>query len=132
VIDDDPAFQELIRLLLETEGHTVLSHPSALNAVERVISEHPDLVILDIMMPGATGWEILNRLKAQRDTADIPILVCSAAVPDIVKARGGLQILNVEALLKPFEVDELFAKISVALKKHEPNRPGLSTGRSSP
>lgn len=115
VIDDNPDFQNFMSALLTTHGYEVSTHLAAIDAVRRVIDEKPDLVLLDILLPGTTGWNILNQLKAREETRDIPVLVCTAAISDLQKIQSGLKLLGVDSITKPFEVDELLEKIKSSL-----------------
>lgn len=100
-----------MRALLESRGHVVSTHMAGTDAVKRILKEKPDLVLLDILLPGATGWSILNQLKSRAETKDIPILVCTAAIADLEMIQSGLQLLGVDSVAKPFDIDDLLQKI---------------------
>lgn len=106
VCDDDPVILRLLEVNLELEGYDVLSAHHGEEAVSLAQSKHPDLVILDIMMPRLDGYETAERLKADEGTKDIPIIFLSAKaqLSDIEKGREyGVE----EYLTKPFDPSRL-------------------------
>jgi len=106
VADDDPVILRLIQVNLELEGYQVLTASNGEEAVATATSEHPDLVILDIMMPRLDGYQACERLKAEGVTRDIPIVFLSAKAQqsDIDKGKTyGVE----EYLTKPFDPTEL-------------------------
>jgi CheY-like chemotaxis protein len=110
VADDDPVILRLIQVNLELEGYQVLTANNGEEAVETATAEHPDLVILDIMMPRLDGYQACERLKAEAPTKDIPIVFLSAKAQqaDIEKGKS----YGVEAYLtKPFDPTELLAVV---------------------
>jgi len=78
VVDDDPVIQRLLRLNFEMEGYRVLLAADGAEALDRTRTERPDIVILDVMMPKMNGIQVASTLKADADTADIPIVILSA------------------------------------------------------
>lgn len=108
VIDDDDAIADVIMMALEDEGHHVLRSMGAAS-LDVVRREKPDVIFLDLMMPGMSGVEVAKHLKNDADTQNIPIIVISAAN----RIREFRHDLPVEGFLaKPFELDELFASVS--------------------
>lgn len=106
ICDDDPVILRLIQVNLELEGFGVLSADNGEKALEVATAEHPDLVILDIMMPRLDGYQTCERLKAQDSTKDIPVVFLSAKAQasDIEKGREyGVS----EYLTKPFDPNDL-------------------------
>ena len=71
----------------------------------------PDLIILDLLMPGVPEWRILELLKTDQQTAPIPVLVCSAAKETILRAEARLRAHGCDILFKPFRIEELFEKL---------------------
>jgi len=109
VVDDEPDILLLHRLNLEAAGHQVLLAADGIRALERVDNEHPDVVVLDVMMPVLDGWGVLDSLR-ERATAP-PVLVVSAksSWDDIVRAvEGGAA----DYLAKPFQTEELIAAVA--------------------
>ena len=125
VIEDDAALRELYVYSLENEFDCRCfgGGESFFNAVSSSISRGiPDLILLDIMLPGEDGFTILSRLKADKSTAHIPVIMVSAKGEEISKVRG----LNMGAddyIAKPFGILELVARIKANLRK---NNKGVS------
>lgn len=106
VCDDDPVILRLLQVNLELEGYEVLSAHNGEEALEIASAERPDLVILDIMMPKLDGYQTAERLKAQDDTKEIPVVFVSAKaqLSDIEKGKSyGVA----DYLTKPFDPSDL-------------------------
>ena len=106
VCDDDPVILRLVQVNLELEGFDVLLADNGERAIEVATAEHPDLVILDIMMPRLDGYQTCERLKGAETTKDIPVVFLSAKAQqsDIEKGREyGVE----EYLTKPFDPNDL-------------------------
>ncbi len=106
IADDDPVILRLIQVNLELEGYQVLTANNGEEALATALAEHPDLVILDIMMPRLDGYQTCERLKESEDTRGIPVVFLSAKAQqtDIDKGRSyGVQ----DYLTKPFDPSEL-------------------------
>ena len=106
VADDDPVILRLIQVNLELEGYDVFLAQNGEEAVELARAEKPDLVILDIMMPRLDGYQACERLKADDETRDIPVVFLSAKAQqsDIEKGKAfGVE----EYLTKPFDPNDL-------------------------
>ena len=88
VVDDDPVIQGLLRVNFEMEGYDVITADDGVDGLARARHEHPDVVILDVMMPRMDGLEVARALKGDPATAPIPVLLLSAKAqePDL---RGG-------------------------------------------
>jgi two-component system response regulator MprA len=114
VVDDEPDIRELVRLNLEIDGHIVFTAGDGAEALELAVGEHPDLVVLDVMMPGLDGLEVCRRLRAGDE--DVPILMLTArdTVPDRV---AGLDAGADDYLIKPFAFDELLARVRALLRR---------------
>jgi CheY-like chemotaxis protein len=78
VVDDEPNIVELARIKLTHEGFDVATANSGAEALAAVAIERPDVIVLDVMMPGMTGWEVAHRLREDPETRDIPILMLTA------------------------------------------------------
>ena len=114
VVDDDPDILQLTRLTLERAGFTVRAAAGGLDAIERLKSETPDLVILDVMMPQISGWEVLDFLKNNEATAAVPVLLMTARDrPDEVEV--GYEYGARYYLAKPWTRRQLLHGIGVAL-----------------
>ena len=83
VVDDDPTVRGVLCLQLEGEGHEVIEAVDGESGLQAVEAQHPDLVVLDVMMPGLTGWDVLSRLRADAGSARLPVLLLTARdLPD--------------------------------------------------
>ncbi len=88
VIEDDPATQRLVSYSLKHEGYEVITASNGLDGMRKALGESPDLVILDVMLPGMDGFEICYRLKSDPATAKMPILMFSAKAQEIDRDTG--------------------------------------------
>lgn len=108
VVDDDPLIVDLLEMALTAQGYQVYS--SVNGAAIQVAREcHPDVILLDIMMPGMDGVEVSQRLRADPETATIPIIAISAA--DRLNARSTEMEAN-DRLSKPFDLRQVFATVA--------------------
>ena len=78
LVEDEPNIMEAIRYLLLRDGFTVDTHSDGRSAVAAVLGKRPDMVILDVMLPGRSGFDILHDLRARGETADLPVLMLTA------------------------------------------------------
>jgi two-component system alkaline phosphatase synthesis response regulator PhoP/two-component system response regulator ResD len=113
VVDDEPDIVELAELYLRADGFDVLSAGTGPAALERVAAERPDLVVLDIMLPGMDGWEVCRRLRA---TGDVPIIFLTAR-GDPVDRVVGLELGADDYVVKPFHGRELVARVRTVLRR---------------
>ena len=116
VVDDETDVVEFIGRTLQTEGFDVVYAYDGISAMDLVDLEKPDLVLLDIMMPMMSGYEVCEQIKSNPQTQDIPIIcVSSAHTPD---ARAlSLRVGAATLIVKPFRPDELVAQVRRYLKK---------------
>ncbi len=106
VVDDEPDVVEIVRFRLEKEGHTVISAADGPTGLISAVSRHPDMVILDVMMPGMDGFEVLRRMKNDARTAQTPVIMLTAKADFSSVAQGwNMDVDNY--VTKPFEVDDL-------------------------
>lgn len=119
VIDDDPAVTDFLRRGLSYEGYAVEVASSGKAGLDSARERPPDVVVLDVMMPGMDGLEVCQRLKAG---SDVPVLMLTArdAVSDKVK---GLETGADDYLVKPFAFEELLARIHALLRRREAAAP---------
>src|SRR5947209_16401320 len=115
-VDDEEDILTIIRHNLEREGHRVLTAPNGDRALELVRDEKPDVVVLDVMMPGTDGWGVLNLIKAEREElAAIPVLMLTARAADEDRIRGGIEGA-IRYLTKPFSPRDLCNEVRAALE----------------
>lgn len=88
VIEDDPATQRLVEYSLKQEGYQIITASNGLDGIRKALGESPDLVILDVMLPGMDGFEICYRLRSEPATKKLPILMFSAKAQEIDKETG--------------------------------------------
>lgn len=119
VINDTQEILDLFRAILEDEGgYKVTLCGMKPHMLEDIKAVKPDLVISDhVFGEEKIGWQLVQRLKMDRETAGIPIIVCSAAIKELRELEGYLTEKNVGILLKPFDVDELLALVASKLKE---------------
>jgi DNA-binding response OmpR family regulator len=102
VVDDDPVIVRLLEVNLRLDGYEVETASRGEQALDRATETDPDLVILDVMMPGLDGWETFRRLREVPAFTDTPVVFLSARAQDVDRGRG-LSLGPVEYLTKPFD-----------------------------
>jgi DNA-binding response OmpR family regulator len=120
VVDDRENLLALLRMLLEDEQYQVSVLQEGRGAVERIRDNPPDLVILDLKLADASGMDILASLRAQSSTADIPVIVYTAAVIEAESVNNLIsgnpaRYTNVSVLQKPFDLDTLLERVQEVL-----------------
>ena len=116
VVDDEPAIGKLLLYQLSGFGYQVSYFQDGLSALQRLAAERPDLVLLDVMMPQISGWEICRQIRA---CSAVPVIMLTAksADPDIV---AGLQAGADDYVTKPFSMAQLHARIEAVLRRAAP------------
>lgn len=118
-VEDEPEMIDLIRLILSRKGFEVIGANGGVKGLETIRAEKPDLVLLDLMMPEMDGWQVYQQLKADVNTADIPVIVVTAKAQNIDKVLG-LHIAKVDDYIsKPFSLQELVDRVEKVLKRRE-------------
>jgi DNA-binding response OmpR family regulator len=112
IVDDDPDTVKFINIMLSRLGYSVVSATSGMEALERVQVEHPDLIILDVMMPGMDGYEVSRNLRRSPKTATTPILMFTAKTTIEDKLAGYDAGVNLY-LTKPIHLIDLQANIRI-------------------
>lgn len=118
VVDDDPHIREVVAFALEAAGHEVHGRADGLAAVDGVHTLGPDLVVLDIMMPGLDGIEACRRIRTE---SSVPILFLSARDEEVDRIIG-LEVGGDDYLTKPFSKRELVARVKAMLRRVELDR----------
>ncbi len=113
LVDDEQHIIDLVRLYLEQEGFRVESAGEGQEALDRILAQPPDLVVLDLMLPGLNGREICRRVRAR---SDLPIIMLTARDDDADKIVG-LELGADDYLTKPFNPRELVARIRAILRR---------------
>jgi DNA-binding response OmpR family regulator len=116
VIEDDAIASRLIEYTLGKEGYEVLLAKNGLEGISKAQSEEPDLIILDIMLPGIDGFEVCHRLRSEPQTAHLPILMLSGKAQEIDKATG-LKVGADDYVTKPASPRELANRVKALLER---------------
>ena len=124
VVDDESNILELIKYNLQKENYKILSASDGITCLTMAKTYLPDLIILDIMLPGKDGFEVCRSLKADVRTAPIPVIMLSAKDTEIDKVLG-LEMGAYDYVTKPFSPRELVARVKANLRRREYiNKPG--------
>ncbi|MDH6535284.1 hybrid sensor histidine kinase/response regulator [Parabacteroides sp. 52] len=111
IVDDVPTNVMLVQAILKKEGYTILTADNGAKALTLAKEQHPNLVLLDIMMPEMDGYEVLQHLKSNPETNDIPVIIMSA-LSDMQSIVKGYQLGAIEYVTKPFQREELLKRVS--------------------
>jgi len=116
-VEDESEMIDLMRLILERRGFRFLGAEGGQEGLDLIRQEMPDLILLDLMMPGVDGWEVYRQLKADADLKEIPVIVVTAKAQSIDKVLG-LHIARVDDYItKPFGPQELLESINRVFEK---------------
>ena len=118
VIDDEAPIRLLCRVNLEAEGMEVIEAEDGTAGVELARSERPDVILLDVMMPGMDGWEVLQALQSGEGTSEIPIVFLTARAELRDRAQG-LELGGIDYVTKPFNPVELAPLVQGLLTRVE-------------
>ena len=113
VVDDEADIRSLVRELLERAGHDVLEAGDGNEGLRAFFASRPDLVVLDVSMPGLDGWETLERI---RELSDVPVVMLTAQARELAKVRG-LRGGADDYITKPFGRQELLARVEANLRR---------------
>ncbi|HST89069.1 MAG TPA: response regulator [Ktedonobacterales bacterium] len=117
VVNDTQEILELFEDILSDAGYEVVLYSYAVMDMAEVERAQPDLIILDyIFGTEKTGWQMLQKLKMRHATADIPVIVCTAATREVREIEGYLQAKGVGLVPKPFDIDDLLAAVKWAVE----------------
>lgn len=116
VVDDEPDLLELVSYNLRQAGHQVVTAPDGVRALEAVRDKTPDVVVLDVMMPGLSGVEVARRLRSQTGTAALPILMLTARAEEQHELEG-LRAGADDYLTKPFSMQVLLARVHALARR---------------
>ena len=113
IVDDEPEMTQFLASVLAGDGYQLETSHDARDGLRKAYSFQPDLVLLDVMMPGMNGWEMLSRL---REFSDVPVLMLTA-VQNMDSIVQGLDLGADDYITKPFRLQELKARIRAALRR---------------
>jgi DNA-binding response OmpR family regulator len=122
IVEDEPDLLRGLRINIAAEGFEVLTAATGHEAVTTAITEQPDLIVLDVMLPGMNGFDVCRELRRRQFEAPIIMLTARAEEMDRVV---GLEIGADDYVTKPFGVRELLARIRVRLRRRAPNANGV-------
>jgi two-component system phosphate regulon response regulator PhoB/two-component system alkaline phosphatase synthesis response regulator PhoP len=123
VVEDEESILEIVSQAMKRHGFEVSKCNNGDTALEMAENLHPDVIILDIMLPKMDGWEVCRRLKSESDTRDIPIIMLTARreEKDVVE---GLALGADDYMKKPFSLAELIARVKALLRRTKGRDPG--------
>lgn len=122
-VDDEKHIVRLVQVNLERQGYTVVTANDGKEALQKVEEEHPDLVVLDVMMPYMDGFEVLQTLRRNPETANIPVIMLTAKAQDADVFRGWTSGVDCY-LTKPFNPMELIAFVTRIFKSQDDDSVG--------
>lgn len=116
VINDAQEVLEVMKELLEDEGYRVTIYSTAIYDLAKIKEIAPDLLVLDHLMGDeAYGWQMVQKLKLDRELGRLPIIVCTAALKMVEELQGHLLTKSVSVIIKPFDIDDLLGAVDTAL-----------------
>jgi len=121
IVEDEPNMVAGLRDNFEFEGYDVITAPDGIAGLERALSESPDLVILDVMMPRMSGLEVCKQLKSKKPS--VPIIMLTARGQEVDKVVG-LELGADDYVTKPFSIRELLARVKAVLRRVRPGPKG--------
>jgi phosphate regulon transcriptional regulator PhoB len=124
VVEDEPDLRQLVVFHLAREGFTCQAVATGADALHAVRAQRPDLVLLDLMLPGMDGLEVCRRLRADPATATLPIIMLTAKADEVDRVVG-LEVGADDYVVKPFSPKELVARVRAVLRRAGP----VTTGR---
>jgi DNA-binding response OmpR family regulator len=115
VVDDEPDLLMLLEEHLSQEGFQVLTASAGMQAISKARAEQPDLILLDVMMPGVSGFDVCNILQDFPETAEIPIIFLTA-ITETKRKVMGLNLGADDYITKPFDLRDLTARVLAAMR----------------
>lgn len=126
IIEDDEHIIELLKFNVKNSGYEVITAIEGFDGYQKAVNELPDLILLDLMLPGIDGIDICNKLKNKDRTKDIPIIMLTAKGHETDRILG-LEIGADDYIVKPFSVRELMARIKVIFRRYSKEITAIST-----
>ncbi len=121
IVDDEREIRELLRYNLERHGYQVLTAQDGEEGLARAFATHPDLVLLDLLLPGLNGLEVLRELRQEPTTRDLPVLLLTARGAEMDKLLGFERGAD-DYITKPFSPREVIARVEAVLRRVLPPR----------
>ena len=129
VIEDEKEIRDLLRYNLEKAGYSVAASGDGEQGLKLLFASRPDALVLDLMLPGLNGLEIVREVRAEPLTHDLPVLVLTARSDEMDKLLGFEQGAD-DYLTKPFSPRELVARVKALLRRSRPAGPGRGCSSS--
>ena len=126
IIDDEPDFIDMITMRLEANDYNVISAPNGMEGLDTAVEENPDLILLDVMMPKVSGYDVCRKLRKHHNLEDLPILFLSAMGQSSDRVVGLEQGAN-DYLAKPVDHAELLTRVRTHLDLLAAHRANLDT-----
>jgi DNA-binding response OmpR family regulator len=115
IVDDEPGITNLVKSILNSEGFGVEQANSQDEVDERLNQQAFDLVILDLMMPGVSGWDVYSKVRAHEAHRDVPVIILSARIRE-KEIQDALQVRRVhDYITKPFSVEDFISRVKRAI-----------------
>jgi PleD family two-component response regulator len=114
VIDDEKANLKILSELFKAKVNIILAK-NGTQGIEKIIKFKPDLILLDIIMPGMSGFEVIKQLKKNKETSAIPVIFITG-LTDVVDESKGLALGACDYIQKPFHIDIVFSRVNLHLK----------------
>ena len=118
VIDDEQVVRQVVNRLLTIEGYQIIEAPYGQAGYQMAVSEKPNIILLDLMMPVMDGFQVLSKLKSNPETRSIPVIILTAKI-DAESERHCMRAGAVDYIKKPWGPDELGDRIAMALGYRE-------------
>lgn len=131
VTDDDMALQRMVRHVLEKEGHAVRVADSAEAALVEMRRKVPDLLILDVRMPGMSGFDLCRKIRGEKEFGALPVVFLTSK-SDVVNRVTGLEIGGDDYVVKPFSAPELLARVKAVTRRLKPETAGEEVLHAGP
>ncbi len=124
IVDDEQDILDLIKYNLESEGYHTLLARDGVQALKLAQTGSPDLIILDVMLPGKDGWQVMRELRQNSDTKNIPVIFLTARSSEIDEVVG-IELGADDYIIKPISIRKLLARVKMVLRKPAPVAPAV-------
>lgn len=118
VVEDEADLADLVAFNLRESGHEVTVTHNGANALADVARQRPDLILLDVMLPDISGFEVCRRLRRSADTARVPVIMLTAKAEEVDRIVG-FEVGADDYVIKPFDLEELLARIEAVTRRRE-------------
>lgn len=126
VLEDEPHITELLTHLFEKEGYIVRAYPDGISGFQKIKEEKPDILVLDLMIPGMDGLEVCKKVRGDAAISSLPILMLTAKGEESNKIIG-LELGADDYMSKPFSQKELLSRVKAILRRANPPTPSSKT-----